>query len=297
MYSGICRYAVENANRKRAYYITGPYVDRFGKGFRAASIPKVSNDDAKDIFDAFPLRCPPPSIIEEYTDPDSLPATTPFGGPLGHHPGSKVVAFRNSMRVTRLRDRVISPDEAKAYLGDCSNVPLSMCPRASLDGPPESLYHLTPYSTYASQYRYQDTPERDDIHMNITLWHDVEWGGIQIPIHRVHWATETLSKHKAWIHRYKGTCRLDDVHSDCTPLLDSWYERAAMYTSALAGDPIQVSEECDSGRLLGTDTDTTYAGLAWEEFETTLKVVSKVRNSIKGDSRTRLENLRKDPRH
>ena len=70
-----------------------------------------------------------------------------------------------------------------------------------------------------------------------------------------------------------------------------------MYLSAVSGHPIEVSEECDSGRLLGTDTDTTYGGLAWEEFETSLKVVSKVRNSIKGDSRTRLENLKKDIVH
>lgn len=288
---------MEHANRKRAYYITGPYVNRFGKGFRASSVPKLSEDGTRDLFDAFPLRCPPPNIIYEYIDPDSPPASQPFGGPVGHHPGSKVVAFRNSMRVTRLRDRVISPDEAKTYLGNCREAEPSQCPRASLHGPPESFYHLTPYSTYASQYRYKDTPERDDIHMNITLWHDVEWGGIQVPIHRFVWAKETISKHKAWIERYKGTCRLDEFSSDCTPLLDSWHERAAMYLSAISGHPIEVSDACDSGRLQGTETDTTYGGLAWEEFETSLKVVSKVRNSIKGDSRTRLDNIRKDIIH
>jgi hypothetical protein len=288
---------VEHANRKRAYYITGPYVNRFGKGFRASSVPKISEDGTRDLFDAFPLRCPPPSVIYEYIDPESPPASQPFGGPLGHHPGSKVVAFRNSMRVSRLRDKVISPDEAKTYLGDCRDTELSKCPRASLQGPPESLYHLTPYSTYASQYRYKDTPEKEDIHMNITLWHDVEWGGIQVPIHRFAWAKETLSKHKAWIKRYKGTCRLDELGSDCTPLLESWHQRATMYLSAISGHPMEVSEECDTGRLQGTETDTTYGGLAWEEFETSLKVVSKVRNSIKGDSRTRLENIRKDIAH
>lgn len=285
---------MEHANRKRAYFITGPYVDRFSEEFKAISIPKVSGDDKKDIFDAFPMRCPPPNIIDKYIDPDSPPATTPFGGPLGHHPGSKVVAFRNSMRVTRLRDKVISPDEAKAYLGNCSNIELSSCPRRSIHRSPENLYDLTPYSMYASQYRYQDTPERDQIDLNVTLWHDVEWGGIQVPIHRINWAKEILPKHGAWIQRYKGTCHLKDLGAACSPTLKSWHIIAHMYLSAVSGDSIKASEKCDSGRLLGTDTDTTYAGLAWEEFETSLKVISRVRNSIKGDSRTRLENLKND---
>jgi hypothetical protein len=198
------------------------------------------------------------------------------------------------MRVTRLRDRVISPDEAKVYLGNCSGIDVSHCPRLSLNGLPPDLYNLTPYSMYASQYRYKNTPERDDIKMNITLWHDVEWGGIQVPIHRIDWAQELLPKHEAWLIRYKGTCEIHKLERECIPLLESWHERATMYQSAVSGDPIVSTEECDSGRLLGANTNTTYAGLAWEEFETSLKVVSRVRKSIKGDSRTRLENIKKD---
>ena len=290
------RYAVERANRMRAYYITGPYVDRFSEDFRPRSVPVMSDDNLKeDIFDIFPWRCPSPEIIDKYTDPDSPSATSPFGGPVGHHPGSKVVAFRNSMRVSRLRDKVLSPKIAKLYLGNCSTIKPYYCPRMSLDGPPKDLYHLTPYSTYEAQYRYPTTPERDQISVNITLWHDVEWGGMQVPIHRINWASDVLSHHRAWLERYKGSCRLDHYDSDCQSLLESWHTRFQMYQAAISNDPVQPLEECDRGRLLGADTNTLYAGLAWEEFETSLKVVSRVRNSIKGDSRTRLENIKKKP--
>lgn len=295
------RYAVEKANRKRAYYITGPYVDRFSGDFRAISVPAMSDGrKTGDVFDTFPVRCPSPEIIDRYTDPDAPPATQPYGEPIGHHPGSKVVAFRNSMRVTRLRDGVLSPDEAKVYLSNCSTIEPHLCPRMSLDGPPEDLYHLTPYAMYQSQYRYKDTPLKEEIGINITLWHALEWAGIQVPIHRIDWAKEVLSKHREWLERYKGTCTVERQGAQlqqCSPLLASWHEKARMYHDAVSGRQMKVSEMCDRGRLLGFDTNTLDMGLAWEEFETSLKVVSKVRNSIKGDSRTRLENIKKKIHH
>ena len=243
------------------------------------------------------MRCPPPDIIDEYTNPELPRATNSYGKPYGHHPGSKVVAYRNSMRPTRMRDAILKPDAAKGYLGDCAEVLPStpaLCPRMSLDGrQPENLYEFTPYSKFPSQYRYKSTPEGKTIKVNITLWRPVEWGGMQVPIHRVHWADEVLPRHRTWLERFKGTCEVESERVGCTPLLESWWSRAAMYRAAIRGAAIEPAERCDSGRMLGLQTNTTDFGLAWEEFETRLNVVGRVRNAVKGDSRTRLDALAK----
>ena len=173
-----------------------------------------------------------------------------------------------------------------------------MCPRVSADGrPPEDLYNLTPYAAFPSQYRYSFTPEGKDITVNITLWRPVEWGGMQVPIHRVSWVDEALPRHRAWLERFKGTCEVEGLedgngeNAECVPLLASWWGRAEMYRAASRGGAVEPLERCDSGRLLGLQTNTTEFGLAWEEFETRLNVVGRVRNTAKGDSRTRLDAL------
>ena len=315
-WEGHVKYTVEKANRMRAYYITGPMIDRFAGDFKSKPIPDVrmrgkgkqrGASNTMDIFEAFPMRCPPPDIIDEYTNPDLPHATNPYGKPYGHHPGSKVVAYRNSMRPTRMRDAILKPDDAAGYLGDCLNTTvdsvasdddrrrrssLSLCPRMSADGGrPENVYHLTPYAQFPSQYRYKSTPEGNTIDVNITLWRPVEWGGMQVPIHRVHWADEVLPRHRAWLERFKGTCDVDIDREGCDPLLGSWWSRVEMYRSARRGSAVEPMERCDSGRLLGMQTNTIDFGLAWEEFETHLKVVGRVRNTVKGDSQTRIAAL------
>ena len=201
------------------------------------------------------------------------------------------------MRPTRMRDEILKPDDAMGYLGDCGDLletAPELCPRMSLDGrPPEDLYDLTPYSKLSSQYRYKNTPEGKDIHVNITLWRPVEWGGMQVPIHRIHWADEVLPSHRSWLERFKGTCEVDAERPECAPLLESWWTRASMYRAATRGAAVEPPERCDSGRLLGLQTNTTNFGLAWEQFETRLNVVGRVRNVVKGDSRTRLAALEK----
>lgn len=320
-WEGHVKYTVEKANRMRAYYITGPVVERFAGDFRSKPVPDVrrwagAGGDARyhrqDIFEAFPMRCPPPDVIDEYTNPELPHATNPYGKPYGHHPGSKVVAYRNSLRPTRMRDAILKPDDAMGYLGDCKEMyesigsggsggsidALALCPRVSADGrPPEDLYNLTPYAAFPSQYRYSFTPEGKDITVNITLWRPVEWGGMQVPIHRVSWVDEALPRHRAWLERFKGTCEVEGLedgngeNAECVPLLASWWGRAEMYRAASRGGAVEPLERCDSGRLLGLQTNTTEFGLAWEEFETRLNVVGRVRNTAKGDSRTRLDAL------
>jgi hypothetical protein len=301
-WEGHVKYTVEKANRMRAYYITGPMIDRYAADLTSRPIPNVrtslgSQTPLPDIFDAFPMRCPPPDIIDEYTNPDLPHATNPYGKPYGHHPGSKVVAYRNSMRPTRMRDAILKPDDAMGYLRDCGDVLATspvLCPRMSLDGrPPEDLYDLTPYSKFPQQYRYESTPEGKNIDVNITLWRPVEWGGMQVPIHRIHWADEVLPSHRSWLERFKGTCDVDSAREGCIPLLASWETRASMYRAASRGAAVEPPERCDSGRLLGLQTNTTNFGLAWEQFETRLNVVGRVRNIVKGDSRTRLAALKK----
>lgn len=296
-----CRYELERANRAGAYFITGPQIQRFGADFLPEAVPTVSGAiGEKSIFDAFPMRCPPPSIVYNYIDPKAPSATSSLAIPVRHHPGTKVVAFRNSMRMTRARDGVVSPDVAELYFGNCSNVQLNSCPRLTVQGPPKSLFHLTPYHKHKVEYRYKNTPKNSEIDVEISLWHDVEWAGMQVPIHKVEWAKELLTQHKEWLERYSGDCELamDDADTQrCTPLVQGWHTKAAMYKKARQDKPLLPQEHknynlsCDEGRLLGHQTDTAYMGLAWEEFETKLKVVSKVRNTIKGDSRTRLERI------
>mmetsp|Transcript_9443 Transcript_9443/g.25615 ORF Transcript_9443/g.25615 Transcript_9443/m.25615 type:complete len:448 (-) Transcript_9443:101-1444(-) len=301
-WEGHVKHTVEKANRMRAYYITGPMIDRYATDLRSRPIPNVrtslgSRTPLPDIFDAFPIRCPPPDIIDEYTNPDLPHATNPYGKPYGHHPGSKVVAYRNSLRPTRMRDAILKPDDAMGYLRDCGDVletSPALCPRMSLNGqPPEDLYDLTPYSKFPHQYRYESTPEGKNIDVNITLWRPVEWGGMQVPIHRISWADEVLPSHRIWLERFKGSCDVDAQQAGCTPALESWWARASMYRAASRGAAVKPPERCDSGRLLGLQTNTTNFGLAWEQFEKRLNVVGRVRNVVKGDSRTRLAALKK----
>lgn len=293
-----CRYAVERANRNRAYFITGPRIHRLGAKLTSDRVPSISAEKQVDnILDAFPKRCPSPTIVYQYIDPEAVEATSPLATPVRHHPDSRVVAFRNSMRVTRSRDSVLSPDDAKLYLGNCSRLEQSKCPRMSLEGYPKDLFHLTPFHKYKHQYRYSGTPSNTDIHLNITLWHDVEWAGMQVPIHSLEWSRDVLPKHHDWLERYKGTCR--DIHEDdrtCSPLVKRWPRVASLLKQAMDGKSLDLGYDCDEGGLLGElETNSTYMGLAWEQFETSLKVVSKVRNDQIGDSRTRLEHRLSKP--
>lgn len=189
---------------------------------------------------------------------------------------------------------MVSPDKAEAYFGACS--PGRKCLRGTLNGTAADLFSLTPYAKERDWYRYSWTPQDVKAVPGHGLFRLRKWPRLVVPVHRFQWHDGGVARLKDELERYRGTCTVDgtaESEESCTALIPQWKEMAALYRSAAVSGRVDVvGAGCDSVPAEDdVQENTAYMGLAWEEFDESLGVVSKVRNTVKGDSQTRMASL------
>jgi hypothetical protein len=280
----VCRSAFSYSFISNSSVILGEVVDRAAVGGAVVAVHGFSSEQPpRSLAKQYPLRCSSGML---------------FGGTtLTAGPASKVVAFQAYFRLFRHGRHVVPPDEAQMYFGRC--FPGRPCPRLKVSqsessiSTPSDLYNLTPYAWFEDRYRYENTPQQAATaaghEFNIPLWEIVE-SDVIVPIHKFRWRAGALVANEEWLDRYRGTCSVHKPNEpDCRPLLPRWREAAASHLRVKQQGIIDpVTWNC-SAEVDGTQDsiDTTYMGLAWEEFDSRLSVTSKIRNLAKGDSQAR----------
>lgn len=231
----------------------------------------------------------------------------------------KIVAFRSYLRVKRNRRRIITPDEAELYLSGCSDKDLFVssddsddamvetrrpCPRNSIHGRNaiKNLYNVTYYGTIPDRYHYRGSPKKSGV-AGLGLLYANEYKGERVKIHHFRWHAGSVSRRKERLERYRGNCPLnidywggsvDRAEPDCTPLGPNWKESIRLYSALKKTGRVNMTgTQCRMPAVKeDSETNTSYQGLAWEEYDSSLLVVSKVRNKVKGDSQTRMAFLK-----
>lgn len=302
--TNINEFLMEEASATSMSYVMARIVERTNKARRITqAVPVGISKHTPSLFDQFPLACSE-HLLDEYAQPKR-----------------KVVAFKNNLRPARGGRRIIEPDAAQSYFSPCT--PGQLCPRASLR--PEDMrmdmFNLTPYAWFKNRYRYRGTPKTAVGEHHFWPYKPTpppEDRGIDIVVHRFGWTNGGLGRLKEKLERYKGDCDVERAVAGCRPLMPRWRELAASWramktTGKVDTAPYDCREDSGAAAMAaamaaeaaadeGGDEDevpappaaainTAYMGLAWEEFESRLKVESKVRHKVKGDSQARLKSL------
>ncbi len=270
-----------------ASHIAGYRVERLAASGEAARVAAAARADAGDevvsLFRQFPLRC------RAAAAPDP-------GGADAEPPGAdaRVVAFRNYFRAARGGRAVVAPDDARTYFGSCSGGAPPPCRGrggAAL-GLPADLWNITPYAVHEDHYLYRHTPPDAHGGKKFGLWRPGLYAEAAIPVHHFRWHAGGAGALAARLARLAGPgCAPDAPDAPgCAPLTRRWRAAARRAAALAAGGAVDLAGwECAMPRPgQEVPVDTTYQGLAWEQFEEALKVVSRVRNVAKGDSQSRM---------
>jgi hypothetical protein len=270
-------------------YFMGNFVDRVTASGELAEITPVNiNNFTPSLFDQFPLKCVPHSKNASSSTTGRSPAYR-----------QKVIAFKNYLRPGRSRRRVISPDAAKSYFSPCK--PGRMCPRSGLEiqDTQLDLFNLTPYSWYENRYHYTGTPKQ--ARGEKFFWPykvNTATRGGPVYVHHFQFHSGLVEQTRDKLQRYRGNCDVDVDLPACKPLVPQWPLVAAAWRRLRTSLQVDTSGmRCELATKVGVTADipnginTAYMGLAWEEFEENLNVEAKVRNTVKGDSQTRLAGM------
>lgn len=259
---------IEEASSQGSSFISSYLVDRVAPDGRLAAIAPADGAASASLFAQFPLRCRVVRNLYRGWD-------------------FKVAAFRNYLRSGRANHRIVEPDVARAYFGPCT--PGVKCPRGRNINLDLDLFNLTPYHRYEDQFKYAGTPADAHGGAHFGLWRPREHPGFRVRTHHFKWHARVVDSVRDRMEAYAGDCRLGVNEGACTPRLLHWRESARAHAALAATRRLNLTEmECEEGEVEdGEEVDTTREGLAWEQFEEALNVVSKVRNTIRGDSQTR----------
>ncbi len=271
-------------------YYMGNYVDRIAASGELAEITPVSiKNFTPSLFDQFPLKCVPNSKNQSSSATGQSPIVR-----------QKVIAFKNYLRAGRSRRRVISPDAAKSYFSPCKPGG-RLCPRGGLSVEDKNLdlFNLTPYSWYENRYKYIGTPRgaRGEKFFWPYRVNPPKRGG-PVYVHHFQFHSGLVEQTQETLQRYRGNCDVDVVLPNCKPLVPQWPSVAAAWRRLrtllqvdTTGMHCELATKVGVSEHLPSGINTAYMGLAWEEFEEHLNVESKVRNTVKGDSQTRLAGM------
>jgi len=174
--------------------------------------------------------------------------------------------------------------------------------RGTLEGGASDIFNLTPYYRDPDRYKYSYAPKDVRSHagagpkFKLAIWSDTV-----VPVHHFRWHNGSLLEMHAYLERYRGTCDVESVLSvqqwnalpkGCIPLLFEWGDVAKQLHEARTGQLDLGGTTCiEEQQEEEGATDTSYMGLAWEEFDAALNVSAKIRNTVKGDSQTRMASL------
>jgi len=270
-------------------YFIGEFVDRVAASGELAEIAPVNiNNFTPSLFDQFPLKC----------IPNSKNASSSTTG-RSHVTLQKVIAFKNYLRTGRSRRRVVSPDAAKSYFSPCK--PGRLCPRGGLDLEDSQLdlFNLTPYFWYENRYKYIGSPTgaRGEKFFWPYRVNPPKRGG-PIYVHHFQFHSGLVDQTQEKLQRYRGNCNVDVDLPNCEPLVPHWPSVAVAWRRLRTLLQVDVTGmHCELAPKVGVTDDipnginTAYMGLVWEEFEENLNVASRVRNTVKGDSQTRLAGM------
>lgn len=278
----INKYLTDENTKTGVTFYMGEYVDRVSPtGKLTGVIPVGIYRSTPSLFAQYPHRCVP-------IDEKGRKATR-----------KKVIAFKAYLRAARSRQRIVIPDAAKSYFSDCEQGRL--CPRGSIDymDMRRNMFNLTPYSWFENRYRYIGSPKRPREEKKLEKWfwpykvNPPQRGG-PVYVHQFKWHAEAVNQTRDKLERYSGTCSLERNVPGCRPLLPKWLAMAAAWRAMKASFQVdRRSMHCETGapKTKYANVNTAYMGLVWEEFEPGLNVEAKVRNTVKGDSQTRLAGM------
>ena len=278
----INKYLTDENTQTGVTFYTGEYVERVSPtGKLNRVVPVGIYSSTPSLFAQFPQRC------------------LPIDSKGRRIKREKIVAFKAYLRAARSRQRIIIPDAARSYFSDCEEGKL--CPRGSIDymDMRRNMFNLTPYSWFENRYKYIGTPKRpwEEIKLEKWFWpykvNPPQRGGT-VYVHQFKWHAAGLNQTRDMLERYKGTCNVESNIPECRPLLPKWWKMATAWRTlqkTLTVDRQSMHCNSEPPKQDYANVNTAYMGLAWEEFEAGLGVEAKVRNTVKGDSQTRLAGM------